>query len=316
MSPQNSIVVKYENILTTKFIANVFIRGDYYPDEGAKDGIRLLVAAIWKGRHEDYADETTTTYYEACLMDGSHSLFRARVSPEMNSYIAKNRDIIGAGSVLRIHYYSLLWLVPTAKGEHRMVMLIDAFSVVSPPARMICGVLPPTVNRRAISKRAVKEVLQLSNIVFLGERELGGSSQWTAIPLHLVKQGYFLPDVDDKTRWLGNTLGPTRQSTPACDCQNQLQFASCILETRPMAELDEEWMLKTIGYNADRSVGFESLSPLQKRECVTKHYKLFYFSVHHGEYSLPSCFRQHLRAKYPHPDNKSACVSPYSAQEN
>ena len=315
MSPEAAIIVKYENILTQGFIANVLLQANDYPNKGTETGgggVKLLLVAIWKGRHEDYMDETSTSYYEACLMDGSHTLFRGRFSPEMRSYIAKNRDIIDAGSVLVVKYYSLMWLTPRAHGEHRMVMLIDSFSVETPPASMICGVLPPTVNRRAISKRAVKEVLQQSSLLFLGERETGASSRWTPIPRDLVRQGYFLPDSADKAKWLGKAASRNHQTVPTCDCQKQLQFTSCILRTKPISELDEQWMLKTIRF-PKHGVEFDSLSPLERRECVTKHYKLFYFSMHHGEYSIPSCFEQHLRQKYPISDNKNVCVSPPSA---
>ena len=74
-------------------------------------------------------EEEENWFYELCLMDGSQTLFRARVTGDLVGTIAATPEFHVLGSVVQIHEYSIFRFQGNNISSWRMVMLIQNMSL-------------------------------------------------------------------------------------------------------------------------------------------------------------------------------------------
>ena len=111
VSAKDLIEVVYEGRLTA-LMASVLTNQCDHPDaKMLVDGfVYLVVVGFWRGRHKIMQGNDFTSFYEACLMDSSGALFRAKISRAMHDYVDRTPGVYQVGSIIRIKDYSLLWL--------------------------------------------------------------------------------------------------------------------------------------------------------------------------------------------------------------
>ena len=74
-------------------------------------------------------EEEEISFYEIGLMDGSQTLFRARVTGDLVGYVATTPEFHVIGSVIQIHEYIIFRFQTNTILSWRMVMLIQNMSL-------------------------------------------------------------------------------------------------------------------------------------------------------------------------------------------
>ena len=323
----NNIRVCYNGIGVENFMMNVIRSGKDYPSIRDGNGnvingyLNFVVIGFWRGTNQQNDNfENVSTFFEACLMDASKSVFCARLAEPMTGYVEKNPEIFKIGSIIRVSDYTLLWMQTSNKWNWRVVMIVNKFHLHCGPQNMeedyeeINGnQLPNHIHRVIIHKSVVSKVLKDTSLLFLARGVQRGQDIWSSMPMAQVKKGLFITEGVQRSEWLTKVRRMhshvNKPRELRCCCLDNLGYKECVLVTFPLEHVDYSAVLpkcevatKNEGHEQlGEKLVFKNLSARDKRACVRKYYSKTYFCLKIGKYSVPKCFTEAVRRMYPDP---------------
>lgn len=303
----SEITVYYNNVVQSNFMADIVRTGeDYAVLNSVKNmlaGVCFVILAVYKGVHVSRkASRRKTYFYEMCLMDGSKSVFRARLHTRLNGYIADNQNRFQSGCVICVHEYTLVWFGQNKnlRGCREVVMQIGEVSGYPldnlPLVHLMETVtISPVVACDRIDVRVIYEVMHNSSLVFMSQQQQQGSLVWTFMDPVQVQYGHFLCDRISRADWISRKrkLDDSDSLENRCPCQRDLGHLQCVLAKIPVAAVKlDPTSMKIDG-------DFNLFSPKQKRSELIHYYCVNYLSLRGGNYTIPYCVHDGVRSAFP-----------------
>lgn len=299
--------VCYRQQATPSFAADIIRTGKDHPKVRSTKGLEsrcdwlFTVLGHWTNIHSDMTQEPGkgTHVHELCLMDGTRSIFRAKICIGMHKHMSTQK--LEVGCTIYVKDYFLLWFASKKQHAWNWVMLIRDFGKHSDVPNDYTKLkeeqpkaLQRSVNWEWFDQKMVEKAMKESMVVFSQFMHTRTNSYWSFMPEREIRCGDFIVDNDERLEWVSSTRKRKLMNDILhCDCREQLGLEKCILTSVPLDNVDTNDVMEMCLGGEKRT--WCSLSREEKILFVTRYYCGNYFCLKWGGYITPKCFAKKVK---------------------
>ena len=258
------------------------------------------------------------------VMDGSHGVFKVHLNILTSKTL--NDKIIPKGSTIVINTWNWIWLEQPNSADipatsHGVLIAHDYYfrlSLEDPAWGYDCSTC------RGPEERTITEV-DCGAVEFVGNTSYltwltPNKDRVMSIMTHRgIRKGLFIPDLGDRKKFLDDREHHDwldyyycqeeniNESQPKCSCFADFGIVPCVCEQYPtaMAHQQRSYIFEMVGkFLPDYYLvpSFDHLPPSKQRGCMLWYYSIQIFQIKGpNQKSLPTCFLDQIRTRYPNP---------------